>query len=148
MISPIIRPMELADIDAVLVVENQSFSVPWSREAFEAEVCDNDLAYYLVLIIDNKIVGYGGLWIVLDEAHITNIAIRADFRGRGLGKILLDEMIGLSKGKGASSMTLEVRVSNDPAKRLYESCGFRTAGVRRQYYSDNNEDALIMWLSK
>lgn len=148
MSSPIIRTMQPADIDAVMKVENLSFSVPWSRDAFEAEICDNALAHYLVIIANNEIVGYGGCWIVIDEAHITNVAISPNFRGVGLGKILLDAMIAMAKGKGALSLTLEVRVSNTPAKKLYESCGFQASGVRRQYYSDNNEDALIMWLNK
>ncbi|NLP42655.1 MAG: ribosomal protein S18-alanine N-acetyltransferase [Veillonellaceae bacterium] len=140
-----IRPMEAKDIDAVLEVERQSFDTPWSREAFENEV-DNDLAYYLILVNENRVIGYGGMWIIVDEAHITNIALLPAYREKGLGKRLLSAMISLAKDKGARSMTLEVRVSNTPAKKLYDSFGFEECGLRQGYYTDNNEDALIMWL--
>ncbi|MPM73692.1 Ribosomal-protein-alanine acetyltransferase [bioreactor metagenome] len=140
-----IRLMEEEDIEAVLTVEHQSFTMPWSREAFENEVCDNDLAYYLVLVNEGRIIGYGGMWVILDEAHITNVAVLPDYRRQGMGQRLLSAMIDQAKAKGAYSMTLEVRVSNIAAKKLYESFGFKESGLRRGYYTDNNEDALIMW---
>lgn len=140
------RMMEAEDIDAVLKIEHQSFSIPWSREAFEAEVCDNEIARYLVLINGEKVIGYGGMWIILDEAHVTNIAVLPSFRGRGLGKKLLAAMIETAKAGGAASMTLEVRASNEAAKKLYTGFGFKECGVRPGYYTDNREDAVIMWL--
>lgn len=140
-----IRQMEEKDIDSVHKVELQSFNTPWSREAFENEVCDNDLAYYLVIVNQGRIIGYGGMWVIIDEAHITNVAVSPDYREQGMGKRLLSAMINLAKAKGAHSMTLEVRVSNTAAKKLYGSFGFKECGLRRGYYTDNNEDALIMW---
>lgn len=141
----VIRPMTAEDIDAVLIIEQSSFSSPWSREAFQAEVCDNDLAHYLVMESKKKIIGYGGMWIIIDEAHVTNIAILPNCRGNGFGKLLLTELIKMAKVKGAHKMTLEVRVSNVAARRLYSGFEFKECGLRRGYYTDNNEDAIIMW---
>lgn len=141
----VIRPMMAEDIEAVLVIEQNSFSSPWSREAFQAEVCDNDLAHYLVMENNKKIIGYGGMWIIIDEAHVTNIAILPDCRGNGFGKLLLKELIQIAKVKGANKMTLEVRVSNVAAIKLYNSFDFKECGRRLGYYTDNNEDAIIMW---
>lgn len=141
-----IRNMVVDDIDDVVEIEHQSFSLPWSREAFEAEVCDNDLAVYLIMTSGKQVIGYGGMWIILDEAHVTNIAILPSYRGKGLGKILLNAMIKAAKGQGAQSMTLEVRAGNIVAQKLYAGFGFKNCGVRPGYYTDNREDALIMWL--
>jgi ribosomal-protein-alanine N-acetyltransferase len=141
----VIRFMELADIDAVCEVEVQSFSMPWSRAAFEAELTENDLANYLVVTVDGKVVGYAGFWLILDEAHVTNIAIMPDNRDGGLGKQLLTVLMELAKTIGAGSMTLEVRVSNSAAQHLYTQLGFVPKGRRRGYYTDTQEDALIMW---
>lgn len=141
-----IRDMHAADISGVLEVEQECFTLPWSRKAFEAELDDNDLARYLVIEDEGRIIGYAGVWIVLDEAHVTNIAISQSHRHRGLGERLLVELICRAKQYGALSMTLEVRTSNIAAQRLYEKLGFVKRGIRRQYYSDTKEDALIMWL--
>lgn len=140
-----IRPLAFDDLDAVMEVECRSFITPWSREAFEAELTDNDLAYYLALIDSNRVVGYGGMWIIVDEAHVTNIAVLPEYRGRKLGRQLIEAMIELAKSKGAISMTLEVRTSNTIARNLYESVGFKGSGLRPHYYTDTKEDALIMW---
>ncbi|EAX46888.1 ribosomal-protein-alanine acetyltransferase [Thermosinus carboxydivorans Nor1] len=141
----VIRPMTADDIDAVLEVERASFTTPWSRAAFAAEVADNDLAYYLVGEADGAVVGYAGVWIILDEAHVTNIAVLPAYRGQGLGEQLLTALMAYAKKRGALSMTLEVRVSNEGAQRLYRRLGFMPRGIRKQYYSDTKEDALIMW---
>jgi ribosomal-protein-alanine N-acetyltransferase len=141
----IIRPMELADVDAVLKVEKASFATPWSREAFVTEVGDNDLARYLVAEVDGQIVGYAGMWLILDEAHITNVALLPSFRGRGLGSKLMEKLCELAKIAGARRMTLEVRPSNLAAQRLYGRMGFEVCGIRPGYYTDSKEDALIMW---
>lgn len=141
-----IRDMRAEDVSGVLEVEQECFTLPWSRKAFEAELDDNDLAHYLVMEDEGRIIGYAGVWIVLDEAHVTNIAISQSYRRRGLGERLLVELIRSAKQYGALSMTLEVRVTNSAAQKLYEKLGFVKRGIRRQYYSDTKEDALIMWL--
>ena len=141
-----VRPMTPADIDGVLAVEQASFAAPWSRRAFEAEMYDNDLARYLVLEDGGRIVGYAGAWLILDEAHVTNIAVHPTYRGRGLGKLLLNSLIQHMKAQGAASMTLEVKESNCVAQRLYTQLGFVVRGRREKYYTETNEDAIIMWL--
>lgn len=141
-----IRQMRPEDIDEVLIVENQAFSTPWSRSAFVEEVCNNDIAHYLVVIVDNKIIGYGGMWIIVDEAHVTNIAVLPKFHGRGIGALLLEHMITTAKALRATSMTLEVRPSNTPARKMYTRRGFKEHGLRPNYYKDLGEDAIIMWL--
>ncbi len=143
-----IRRMQPADIDAVLIVENQAFTTPWSRAAFESEVGDNDLAHYLVIVDDGKVIGYAGFWLVVDEAHVTNIALLSEYHGHGLGSLLLEHMILSAKVLGAVSMTLEVRPSNTAARKLYSRRGFIERGIRPNYYADLGEDAIIMWLDK
>lgn len=141
-----IRRMQPEDIDAVLVVENQAFTTPWSRNAFEEEIGNNDLAHYLVLADNGLITGYAGFWLVVDEAHVTNIALSSEYQGRGLGALLLEHLILAAKLAGAVSMTLEVRPSNTAARKLYARRGFTERGIRPNYYADIGEDALIMWL--
>lgn len=141
----VFRYMTLEDIDRVLEIEFQSFTLPWSRAAFETELTKNHFSKYVVLILEGTIVGYGGMWMIVDEAHVTNIAIDPQVRGKHLGEALLHRMMVLAISLGAQRMTLEVRVSNKVAQRLYEKMGFTSYGVRKRYYTDNNEDALIMW---
>ena len=140
-----IRAMDLNDIDMVVAVEEQAFSVPWSRAAFETELDENELAHYLVAEVDGVVVGYCGMWIILDEAHLTNVAVLSEHRGKGIGHSLLTTLMGYAKVRGATCMTLEVRRSNTAAQRLYRRLGFIPRGLRRQYYTDTQEDALIMW---
>jgi [ribosomal protein S18]-alanine N-acetyltransferase len=140
-----IRVMGANDIDMVVAVEQQAFPVPWSRAAFENELEENELAYYLVAELDGVVVGYCGMWLILDEAHLTNVAVLSEHRGKGIGHSLLNTLIGCAKIKGATCMTLEVRKSNAGAQRLYSRMGFVPRGLRRQYYTDTQEDALIMW---
>ena len=143
-----VRLMTEDDIPQVCHLEKLSFAQPWSEFAFRSELADNKLAYYAVLVPKEepeKVVGYGGLWIILDEAHITNIAVLPEYRGKRLGHLLVATLQDLARLKGAVRMTLEVRVSNDSAIRLYERLGFKEEGIRRHYYTDNNEDASIMW---
>ncbi|WP_051074215.1 ribosomal protein S18-alanine N-acetyltransferase [Effusibacillus pohliae] len=137
--------MQLSDIDRILEIERQSFSAPWSRAAFERELTGNHFAKYIVVEVDGRVVGHAGMWIIVDEAHITNIAIDPAYRGRKLGENLLRQMMALAVWNGARRMTLEVRVSNQTAQNLYRKLGFRGCGIRKNYYSDNQEDALIMW---
>ena len=143
-----IRAMEMTDIDAVLAVEEASFITPWSRSAFVAEVEDNDLACYLVAEAGGKVVGYAGMWVILDEAHVTNVAMLPACRGQGLGMRLMNALCRIAKALGAVRMTLEVRPSNHAAQRLYGKLGFEVRGIRPGYYTDTREDAVIMWLDK
>lgn len=139
------RVMTLDDVGAIVEIERESFTAPWSAEAFRNELQNNMFAKYMVMELDGAIIGYGGLWLIIDEAHVTNIAVREKHRGQGLGRKLLTELMRTAHWLGARRMTLEVRVSNERAKSLYRSMGFEPSGVRPAYYSDNMEDALIMW---
>lgn len=140
-----IRRMNVADIEAIEVIENLCFSLPWSYESFYNEIQSNRLAHYFIILFNDKIVGYIGLWQVLDESHITNIAIHPDFRRLGLASELIGYTLNFCREAGILSVTLEVRESNIPAQNLYKNFGFCTNGFRKQYYSDNHEDAIIMW---
>lgn len=140
------RMLQLADLDAVCAIEQASFPLPWSREAFANELAHNRYAHYLVAEVDGRVVAYGGMWVIGDEAHVTNIAVHPDYRRRSIGEGLLRRMMDLARRLGATAMTLEVRVSNEPAQRLYRKLGFVCCGVRPRYYQDNQEDALIMWV--
>lgn len=142
---PLIRLMEPRDLDEVLEVEKSCFKSPWTRCMFEDELYNSN-AYYYVIEVDGEIAGYAGFWKIIDEAHITNIAVHCDHRRRGYGRMLVNTLLEKAKELGIIAVTLEVRVSNSAAISLYESLGFVSSGVRRGYYSDNNEDALIMWL--
>jgi len=137
--------MELRDLDEVLEVEKNCFRSPWTKCMFEDELYNSN-AYYYVIEVNGKIAGYAGFWKIIDEAHITNIAVHSDYRRRGYGKALVSALLDKAKELEIIAVTLEVRVSNSAAISLYESFGFVSSGVRRGYYSDNNEDALIMWL--
>lgn len=146
-----IRVATAEDIDAMTELDATCFSAPWSRASFEAELTTNQLAWYLVAeeIISEGvglIIGYAGLWAIEDEGHITNVAVHPDFRRMHLGHILVEMLIDQTRQEGLKRFTLEVRVSNAAAIALYEQFGFVSAGLRKGYYEDNNEDAMIMWL--
>lgn len=144
--SIVFRFMREEDIDQVLEIEHRSFTTPWSREAFYNELNMNKFAVYIVLEVDKKVVGYCGVWVVIDEAHITNIAILPEYRGRKFGEALMQNLFDVAKTMGAKSMTLEVRVTNYVAQGLYRKFGFQKGGLRKNYYTDNQEDALVMWV--
>jgi len=139
-----IDAMRLEDLEQVQRIELASFSTPWPSNAYRSELETNRLASYLVARIDGRIVGYGGMWLMVDEAHITTFAIHPGWRRQGIGERLLLAFLDLARDRHAREATLEVRLSNLPARRLYEKYGFRPVGLRPRYYSDNNEDALIM----
>lgn len=143
-----IQDMTLLDVDGVQDVERASFPVPWPANAFRHELSQNRNARYVVAREGDRIVGYGGLWLMVDEAHITTFAVHPDARRRRVGERLLLRLFDLASELNAQWLTLEVRASNLAAQALYEKYGFRRAGVRRRYYSDNNEDALIMWTER
>ncbi len=144
----IVREIALDDLDKILEIENMTFSTPWTRESFLKEIRDNHLAKYLLIEYKGEIVGYGGMWFIMDEAHITNIAISKNFRKKKLGSFLVKSMIEYAELQGIKRMTLEVRDSNIAAQRLYSKYGFKPYGIRPRYYQDNNEDAVIMWRDK
>ncbi|WP_455542386.1 ribosomal protein S18-alanine N-acetyltransferase [Intestinibacter sp.] len=139
----VIRPMTKNDIDQVHKVEVDCFEDPWSKKSLMDEI-KNPLARYLVAELNSVIVGYVGVWFIVDEGHITNVAVHSDYRGQKIGDKLVSEMVKLCKSEGLVSMTLEVRRSNTVAQNLYRKYGFKMAGVRKEYYS-NREDAIIMW---
>ncbi len=139
-----IRRMTLEDVPHVHQVEIDSFAIPWSQKSLEDEVTKNPCARYLVGLVEGKIVAYAGVWIVLDEGHITNIAVLKAYRGRGIGEELTKSLLQYGANLGVAYVTLEVRASNIPAQSLYQKLGFVKAGVRKKYYEDNQEDALLM----
>ncbi|MCB8816973.1 ribosomal protein S18-alanine N-acetyltransferase [Desulfosporosinus shakirovi] len=141
----IIRPMLMDDLEAIMEIEIASFSTPWSLQAFKAELKDNEYARYVCLELDDKVIGYMGLWFILDEGHITNVAIAPNYRGKHWGEFLMRFVMEKMVQEGMERMTLEVRESNSPAQSLYSRLGFATAGIRKGYYADTGEDALIMW---
>ena len=139
-----IRRMQPEDIDAVTAIENATFARPWSRESFRQELERNVAARYLVAETHGQVVGYAGAWIIMDESHITNIAVAEAFRGRGIGKQLTQALLQYLSNLGACYATLEVRVSNERAQNMYRSLGFVSVGKRKRYYEDNQEDAFLM----
>ena len=141
----IVRPMLINDLKAILEIERDSFATPWSLEAFKAELKDNEYARYFCLELEGRVIGYMGLWFILDEGHITNIAITPNLRGQQWGEFLMSSVMEKMVEQGMERMTLEVRVSNNPAQSLYKRLGFTVAGVRKGYYVDSGEDAMIMW---
>jgi ribosomal-protein-alanine N-acetyltransferase len=140
----VVEPMGIGDVAAVLEIERLSFSSPWPAYAFEQELTANRLAHYVVARSEGRVVGFAGIWLMVDEAHITTFGVHPDHRRQGVGRRLLLRLAELSIDLGAARMTLEVRVSNAPAQALYRSFGFRVAGRRTAYYSDDGEDALVM----
>ena len=143
-----VRPMVMTDVDGVMAVEHDSFLTPWSRSAFEEELAQNRLARYIVAVENDEIVGYAGTWLVINEAHVTNVAVSGQRRREGIGRLLMQKLMELARDNDMESMTLEVRVSNAAARHLYEQLGFVEAGIRKNYYSETKEDALILWCEK
>lgn len=151
-----VEPMQQSDVASVAAIERVVFTMPWSSNAYSYELRANPLSHYVVARtrslkrgvdergIDPAIIGYGGFWMMLDEAHICTLGVHPNWRQRGVGELLLSTMIEQGASLNAHVVTLEVRVSNMPAQHLYEKYGFASVGVRKGYYSDNGEDALIM----
>jgi ribosomal-protein-alanine N-acetyltransferase len=140
-----IAPMTTADIADVSRIERASFATVWPSDAFYNELSTNKLAHYFVGRVEGHIVAYGGIWVILEDSHITTLAVDPAFRGRGFGERLLLRLIDEAIERNASWMTLEVRESNAGAQQLYRKYGFTTVTMRRGYYSDDNESALVMW---
>jgi ribosomal-protein-alanine N-acetyltransferase len=144
------RRLEIArmiadDIPTVLAIETLSFQSSWPANAFTNELRDNKLAHYFVGRLDGRIVAYGGIWVILEDSHVTTIAVHPDQRGKRLGEEMLVHLLDEAIERGASWITLEVRETNDVAQKLYRKYGFTVVSTRKGYYSDNNESALVMW---
>ena len=139
-----IEPMRIEDLPEVHAIERASFDAPWPPEAYRNDLETNRLAQYLVARVGDEIAAYGGMWLMVDEGHIITFAVHPEWRRQHIGERLLLAFLDLAADRGAHEATLEVRLSNLPARRLYEKFGFRPVGLRPRYYSDNGEDALIM----
>ncbi len=136
--------MNKSHLDEIVEIEKDCFSLPWSRRAFEQEL-SNKLAIYVVAEEDGHVWGYGGMWHVVTEGHITNIAVHSKRRREGIGDAIVKTLIEIAEEKEMIGLTLEVRKSNTAAQALYRNNGFILEGIRPEYYADNKEDALIMW---
>mgnify|MGYP001818360383 CR=1 FL=1 len=139
-----VAEMTAEDIPAVHAIESASFPTPWPPYAFRQELETNRLARYIVVRAGARVIAYAGIWLMVDEAHVTTFAVLPAYRRRGIGGLLLVELMELSADIGAVVCTLEVRLSNAAARKLYQEFGFKPVGVRPRYYTDNSEDALIM----
>ena len=137
--------MTRADLDEVCAIEEESFSTPWSRESISSEIVGNKIAIYIVAKEEGRVLGYAGMWHVVTEGHITNIAVAPSQRRRGIGDMLLMEMIRIATERQMIGITLEVRMGNRAAMQLYAKHGFKAEGIRKKYYRDTGEDAVIMW---
>ncbi|OPY58265.1 MAG: ribosomal-protein-alanine N-acetyltransferase [Pelotomaculum sp. PtaU1.Bin035] len=131
-------------ISQVVEIEQASFPAPWPQQVFTSEI-QNEFAHYIVAAVNEQVIGYGGMWLVLDEAQVTNVAVHPAYRMNNIGKMIMLELMRRAILMGIDKMTLEVRLSNLVARHLYASLGFEKKGMRKKYYLDNNEDAIIMW---
>jgi len=137
--------MREGDVPVVQEIEREIFSTPWPRNAYYRELASRNTAHYIVLRRDNEVIGYGGMWRMYDEAHVTTIGVRRDLHHTGFGRILFAGLVQAAYDMGAKWITLEVRTTNDNAMRMYEGFGFKVIGRRKGYYTDNGEDAIVMW---
>ncbi|MEI6916567.1 MAG: ribosomal protein S18-alanine N-acetyltransferase [Armatimonadota bacterium] len=140
-----ITPMRYEDVPSIAVVERQCFSTPWSENAYRTEL-SNQCAEYYVAWMGGNLAGYVGMWLIMDEVHITTLGVAPEYRGKKVGERLLTRVLDAARERGAQRVTLEVRKSNETARSLYNKYGFREAAIRKGYYSDNDEDAVIMWI--
>lgn len=137
--------MRLEDAERVVELDQMCFPTPWSLSAYITEI-SNSSSYYIVAKTDNKVIGFAGEWLIMDEAHITTIGVNPEFRGQKVGERMLVDLLDKAMEQGARRATLEVRRNNQTAQTLYRKYGFRVVAARKAYYSNNNEDALIMWI--
>jgi ribosomal-protein-alanine N-acetyltransferase len=148
LIDPIsVEPMRRSDVEAVGRIERRSYPTPWQEHAYHTEI-NNRSACYLVARLGGEVVGYGGMWVVMDEAHITTLAVDPEHRGKKIGERLLQGLLEEAVLMGATRAALEVRERNVIAQRLYRKYEFREAAIRKNYYSDNHENALVMWVDE
>lgn len=142
------RRMTIDDVQAVHKIELASFPTPWTLDSFYYEMTENQFAHYLVAEDDKgEIIGFCGIWLVIDAAQITNVAVVQSVRGQGIGETLMREAMRVAKEANMDVMSLEVRVTNTVAQNLYRKLGFQDGGLRKGYYTDNQEDALVMWVN-
>ena len=146
------RTLSERDLDQIVAIEEAAFSNPWTRQMYIRELENPDVSFLYVMRVSHEgpggqseIVGFCAFWLVLDEIHINNVAVRREFQGRGFGTALLEHVLRVGADRGADRATLEVRRSNGPARRLYERLGFEVAATRPNYYVSPPEDALILW---
>lgn len=143
----VIRKMSFIDINEVSEVDQASFSIPWPKETFLQEITQNDYAHYYVAELDHKVIGYIGMWIVVGDAQITNVAVSPDWRGYKIGEKLFQYACEQAIRMGSERLSLEVRASNTVAQRMYRKFGLVPGGIRKKYYTDNQEDAIVMWVN-
>jgi ribosomal-protein-alanine N-acetyltransferase len=156
----VLELMREADISTVQEIEREIFATPWPRNAYYRELASRSSAHYVILRqegnvekpesfraseLDPSIIGYGGMWRMYDEAHVTTIGVRRDLQHRGYGRALFAGLVQAAYDMGAKWVTLEVRTTNENAMRMYEAFGFKVIGRRKGYYTDNGEDAIVMW---
>ena len=139
------RTLSERDLEEIVVIEKASFTNPWTRQMYLRELQNPDVSFLYVLRLDQRIAAFCSFWLVLDEIHINNLAVRPDCQGKGMGAALLRHVLQAGASRGAERATLEVRRSNAPARRLYERLGFQVAATRPNYYISPPEDALILW---
>ena len=139
------RTLSLSDLEEIVAIEKASFSNPWTRQMYQRELENPDVSFLYVLRFPHQIAGFCSFWLVLDEIHINNLALRQEYQGQGLGAALLRHVLQVGATRGAERATLEVRRSNAPALRLYQRLGFEVAATRPNYYVSPPEDALILW---
>ncbi|MGE8038116.1 ribosomal-protein-alanine N-acetyltransferase [Lysinibacillus sp. KCTC 33748] len=144
----IFRKMVSEDVPVVYEIELATFTTPWTLDSFYYEVHENQYAHYVLAIDEyNNIIGFCGMWMVIDAAQITNVAVIDAARGRGIGEGLMREAMRIAKDHSMEVMSLEVRVTNTVAQNLYRKLDFQDGGIRKGYYTDNGEDALVMWVN-
>ena len=142
------RKMTSDDVESVYDIELATFPTPWTLDSFYYEVHENQYAYYLIAVDeDDSIIGFCGMWMVIDAAQITNVAVTEAARGRGIGEGLMREAMRIAREYSMDVMSLEVRVTNSVAQNLYRKLAFQDGGIRKGYYTDNGEDALVMWVN-
>ena len=141
------RKMTPGDVEAVHAIELATFPTPWTLDSFHYEMRENQYAHYLVAEDEKGIIGFCGMWLVIDAAQITNVAVVERMRGQKIGEALMKEAMRVAREANMDVMSLEVRVTNVVAQNLYRKLGFQDGGIRKGYYTDNGEDALVMWVN-
>jgi len=140
-----IIPMDISHMDAVFEIERHSFASPWTRESLVKDLTENENTVYLAAVVDGAVAGYAGMWHIVNEGHITNVAVDENYRRNGVGRALVSRLVEIALERGMMGLTLEVSIANLPAQRLYARFGFKPEGFRKDYYKDTHEDAVIMW---
>jgi len=143
----LVRKMEIHDLLNVGRVEAATYDNPWPQDIFFRELVENEHAHYFVATLNDVVIGYCGMWPVVDDAQITNIAMHPSYRGQKFGEKLFRQIMDYGMHHGMKRLSLEVRKSNTVAQRMYQKFGLVRAGIRKNYYTDDGEDAVVMWVS-